>query len=143
MEEPQIGAELRALTNSIRRSLEYSSHRQEINYATGNNGLILHYIAKNEGSDIYQKDIETHFNIARSTASKVLCLMEEKGLIRRQPVASDARLKKIILTQEAVEINHLMREDFQKMEESLTKGFTDEELTTLYAFLQRMRKNLH
>ena len=142
MDEIHIGPELRALSNSIRRYFEFSTHHREIQSATGSNRLILHYLAENEERDTFQKDIESHFNIARSTASKVLGLMEQKGLITRQSVAWDARLKKIVLTQEARKIKSLMRENALQMERALTKGFTDEELKTLYSYLQRMRSNL-
>ena len=142
MDEMRIGAELRVLTNSIRRYFEFSSNRLEIQNATGNNKLIVHYLAENEEKDIYQKDIETHFNIARSTASKVLMLMEQKGLIERQRVAHDARLKKIVLTAQAKKIKQLMREDAAKMEQTLTKGFSARELKALHSYLRRMRSNI-
>ena len=103
---------------------------------------IVGYLSENADKDIYQRDIEKHFTIARSTASKVLRLMEEKGLIQRQPVAHDARLKKIVLTQKAYEIKGLMREDSEIMERTLTQGFTEEELKTLHSYIQRMKENI-
>lgn len=142
METIRIGMELRALTNAIRRYFEFSTHSSEIRNATGNNKLIVHYLAQNAGRDIYQKDIETHFNIARSTASKVLKLMEQKGMIEKQSVAQDARLKRVVLTEEAQKIQGLMREDAERMEQTLTRGFSDEELKVLHGYLMRMRANL-
>jgi Transcriptional regulators len=142
MERARIGVELRALTNSIRRYFEFSTHRKEIQNTTGNNKLILNFLSQNQGRDIYQKDVEAHFNIARSTASKVLNLMEEKGLIRRLSVSHDARLKRIVLTEQALEIQSLMREDADKMEEKLTRGFTDTELALLHSYVMRMRENM-
>ena len=75
MEKIWIGYELRSLNNLIRRYFEFSSHKKEIETITGNNGWIIGYLAENKNKDIYQKDIEDHFTITRSTASKVLCLM--------------------------------------------------------------------
>ena len=37
--------------------------------------------------------------MARSTVTGVVKLMERKGLIRRESVSSDARLKKLVLTE--------------------------------------------
>jgi DNA-binding MarR family transcriptional regulator len=144
MEEIWIGRELRSLHNMIRRYFEFSSHKKEIETITGNNGWIIGYLAENAdaGKDIYQRDIEGHFTITRSTASKVLSLMEQKGLIQRQSVAHDARLKKIILTEKARNIKGLMREDAERMERTLINGFTDEEVNTLYAYIKRMKENL-
>nr|DAP11048.1 MAG TPA: hypothetical protein [Caudoviricetes sp.] len=142
MEKMQIGLELRSLNNMIRRYFEFSSHKNEIETITGNNGWIIGYLADNADKDIYQKDLEDHFTITRSTTSKVLSLMEQKGLIQRQAVAQDARLKKIVLTEKAWKIKEIMREDAVRMERILTNGFTKEELETLYSYLQRMRANV-
>lgn len=142
MEKIRIGVELRALSNAIRRYFEFSSYGQEIQNATGNNKWILHYLAENHQNEVYQKDIETHFNIARSTVSKVLNLMEQKGLIQRQTVPHDARLKRIVLTEQAWKLRELMREDAEGMEKTLTKGFTEDELKVLYSYLKRMRENM-
>ena len=142
MDEIWIGREFHSLNNLIHRYFEFSSHKREVETITGNNGWIIGYLSENSDKDIYQRDIEKHFTIARSTASKVLRLMEEKSLIQRQPVAHDARLKKIILTQKAYEIKGLMREDAEMMEQTLTQGFSEEELKTLHSYIQRMKENL-
>ena len=142
MEKVKIGMELHSLNHLIRRYFEFSSHKHEIETITGNNSWIIGYLSENRGGDIYQKDLEDHFTIARSTASRVLSLMEQKGLIQRQPVARDARLKKIVLTEKAQKIAGLMREDARDMERTLTREFTDEELQTLVALIRRMKKNI-
>lgn len=142
MEKIKISVELRSLNNLIRRYFEFSSHRREIDSVTGNNGWIIGYLANNTEKDIYQKDIEDHFTITRSTASKVLSLMEQKGLVQRMPVMQDARLKKIVLTDKSLEIRELMMEDAQKLENTLTKGFTEEELITFRSYIKRMKQNI-
>lgn len=144
MEEIRIGLELRTLNNLIRRYFDFSSHKNEVETITGNNGWIIGYLGDNAevGKDIYQKDIEDYFNITRSTVSNVLSLMEQKGLIQRQAVGQDARLKKIVLTDKAKEIKGLMKEDVERLEHTLKNGFTDEELKTLYEYIQRMKKNI-
>ena len=142
MEKIWIGFELRSLNNLIRRYFEFSSHRKEIETVTGNNGWIIGYLADNAGKDIYQKNVEEYFTIARSTASKVLNLMEQKGLIQRQAVAQDKRLKKIVLTEKAWKIKELMREDSDKMNRILIDGFTDEEVSTLNSYIHRMKENI-
>jgi MarR family transcriptional regulator for hemolysin len=142
MDEIWVGRELHSLNNLIHRYFEFSSHKKEVETITGNNGWIIGYLSENTDKDIYQRDLENHFTIARSTASKVLRLMEQKGLIQRQAVAHDARLKKIVLTQKANKIKGLMMEDMEIMEQTLTKGFTEEELKTLYSYIQRMKENI-
>ena len=142
MDERLIGRELRSLNNLIRRYFDFATHRKEIETVTGNNGWIIGYLAENTGKDIYQKDLERHFTITRSTASRVLSRMEQKGLIERQPVARDARLKKIVLTDKAWQLKGLMRQDVVQMEQTLLHGFTEEEKRTLSAYIQRMKHNI-
>ena len=142
MKKVRVGVELRSLNNLIRRYFEFSSHKKEIETITGNNGWIIGYLSDSQDRDIYQKDLEDHFTITRSTASKVLSRMEQKGLIQRQAVARDARLKKIVLTEKAWKLAGLMKEDVRTMERTLTEGFTDEEINTLVAYIRRMKKNI-
>lgn len=142
MDERLIGRELRSLNNLIRRYFDFATHHKEIETVTGNNGWIIGYLAENTGKDIYQKDLERHFTITRSTASRVLSRMEQKGLIERQPVARDARLKKIVLTDKAWQLKGLMRQDVVQIEQTLLHGFTEEEKCTLSAYIQRMKHNI-
>lgn len=137
-----IGKELRSLNNLVHRFFEFSGHKKEIETVTGTNGWIIGYLAENAGKDIFQKDLENQFTITRSTASKVLNLMEQKGLVKRLSVARDARLRKIVLTDKAWEISAMMQDDVRRMEQTLTKGFSDVEIQTLHVFLQRMKANL-
>lgn len=142
MDKIRIGLEIRSLNNLIRRYFDFASHRKEIETITGNNGWIIGYLSENADKDIYQKDLEDHFTITRSTASNVLSLMEQKGLIQRQTVAQDARLKKIVLTEKAKKLAVLMCEDSMKMEKVLLRGFTDAETETLHSYIQRMKVNI-
>ncbi len=142
MEKERVGIELRSLNNLIRRYFDNSSHKKEIARVTGNNNWIIGYLADHADRDIFQKDIEERFTITSSTTSRVLGLMEQKGLIRRLPVIQDARLKKIILTEEAIKLSRVMREDGEAMERTLLQGFTPEETELLRSYLKRMKNNI-
>lgn len=142
MERVWIGSELWSLGNMIRRYYDFATHRKEIEAITGNNGRIIRFLADNAGRDVYQKHLEEEFGITRSTASKVLRLMEQKGLIARHSVERDARLKKIVLTDKAWKIYSIMRHDKEKMEQQLVRGFSEKEIMTLHGYIQRMKDNI-
>jgi MarR family transcriptional regulator, transcriptional regulator for hemolysin len=144
MENIRFGLELRTLNNLIRRRCDFSSHKKEIETITGNNGWIIGFLAENStaGRNVYQKTIEEHFNITRAAASNALSLMEQKGLITRLPDKQDGRRKKIVLTEKALQLERLIKEDFDSFEATLRKGFTDDELETLYGFFLRIKENL-
>lgn len=138
----QIGYQLRTLNNLIRRYFESSTHKEEIDNITGNNAWIIHYLADHQDRDIFQKDIEAYFSIARSTCSRVLSLMEQKSLIRRESVSQDGRLKKIILEPRAWDVRQMMLEDKEKFEQKLTEGFSEEEKIQVLDYLDRMKHNI-
>lgn len=139
-----IGLELRSLNNIIMRFMENNTHKKYIDSITGTNGWIIGYIAHHSRNDrdVFQKDLEQKFTITRSTASKVINLMVQKGLIERHPVSHDARLKKLVLTPKALEFSKSMEIDGKLMEKTLTKGFSQQEIDTLSGYIKRMKQNL-
>lgn len=140
--ERRIGAELHSLSNLIKRHLDMVGHIAQVESVTGMNGWIIGFLSENADRDVYQKDFEKAFSITRSTASKVLIRMEQKGLIERLSVSHDARLKKIVLTQKAWELSDLMKQDLAELERTLTAGFTDEELDRLLVYIGRLKANV-
>ena len=98
-QKEHIGREIKRLDNEIKSLI--ASHRMEM----GNSDMtLMHnwiacYLYENSDKDVFQKDLEAKFSIARSTASGILQLMEKKGFIERVSVERDARLKEIILTE--------------------------------------------
>jgi Transcriptional regulators len=142
MEKILIGKELHSLNNLIMLKIEKSPSKKQIDSITGTNGWIICFLAENADREIYQKDLERQFSITRSTVSKVLILMEKKGLIERHGVSGDARLKKIVLTEKAWKMSEMMIGDAARMEEMLTKGFAREELEDLYNYIQKMKNNI-
>lgn len=142
LENRKIGKELRSLNNLIRRYLENHAHKKTVDNITGTNGWIIGYLSDRAGHDVFQRDLEVEFSITRSTASKVIDLMVRKGLIERQSVPYDGRLKKLVLTEKAQEISSWMQEDGVRLEAALLNGFTNDELTRLLTYLERMKNNL-
>lgn len=140
-----IGVRFRMINNAVRRYVDRNSAvKKEMDNLTCSNGWIIGHLSHMEdlGRDVYQRDFETDFGITRSTVSKVLKLLEKKGLIERVSVSHDGRMKKIVLTERSREIGRNMRGEYEKMEHQLAKGFSREELETLSGFLDRIRANL-
>jgi len=142
MTQKRIGVDLRCLSNLTLRFMENKANKKYVDNITGTNGWIIGYISDHSDRDIYQRDLEEEFSITRSTASKVVNLMVRKGLIVRQSVTHDARLKKLVLTDKALDIAKLMDQDGENLEKTLRQGFSDDEIETLHRFLERLKKNL-
>ncbi len=141
-EKRYVGMEIRALDNLIRRFIDSKMRDTKLDHITGSNGWIIGYLKNNLHRPVYQKDLEAEFHITRSTTSKVLNLMEEKGLIVRESVAKDARLKRLVLTPKAIKISKELEEKKGKLEAQIVKGFTEDELEQLYSYIDRIKKNV-
>ncbi|MBQ4552253.1 MAG: MarR family transcriptional regulator [Clostridia bacterium] len=138
-----IARELHRLEKSIGR--HFCKHKctdEKTDEITGTNMRIIRFLESNQESDIYQKDVEKEFGITRSTASRVLVLMEEKGLVKRLSVDHDGRLKKLILTEKSLAMGKAMRQVGEKTDERLLEGFTEDEKEQLFSFIDRMMENI-
>ncbi len=136
-----VGIELRSLTNLIMRQIEYNGTADALERISGANIWIIGYLAACSGQDVFQRDLEDAFGVTRSTASKVVNRMVQMGLIQRESVAYDARLKKLSLTAKAHQLVDLMQKNAAVMDDRLTKGFSPEELETLFQYIERMKQN--
>lgn len=103
---------------------------------------ILGYLAHHPGEDLYQKDLEAHFGLARSTVSGMLGQLEAQELICREAVPGDARLKRVALTQKAWKQHRWIETHSQQLEAKICRNFTREEQAQFRDFLDRVLENL-
>ena len=137
-----IGIELRSLGNLVMRFIENRARAQSCELLTGSNGWILGYLLQNADREVYQRELEEEFSITRSTASKVVNLMEKKGLVERKTAEHDARMLKLALTEKAEALALSMRRESENLSRILTRDFTPTEIETMYDYIERMKKNL-
>lgn len=136
-----IGYRMRVIHNDIHKQMEAKRIENEGDL-TGMQRWTMGYIKDHENQTIYQKDIEQEFKVSGATASNMLKLMEKKGLILREPVSHDARLKKISLTPKAQNMVARAQQDVQEMEEKILNGFQKEEIAQLKKYLDRIMDNI-
>lgn len=126
------------LSNKIRRKIDASSSSGEL---SGAQGKALHFILA-QTDDIFQKDIEEEYGLRPPTATELLKKMERDGLIRREAVSYDARLKKIIATEKALQYKEQVISDLENLENQLTKGIASEDLKVFFRVMDKMFGNL-
>jgi len=139
--ERHLGFEIRTLNNHVKRFVQ-STKPAEFKESTGVHGWAIRYFYENLDKDIFQRDFEARFSIRRSTATNMLKLMEKNGLITRENVSYDARLKKIVLTEKAIEIHKKATKNIKMIENILKKGITEQELCTFYSVVDKIKANL-
>ena len=141
-ERNNIGLKVRMLSNLIKRDIEKGKSEIGLSLPKGINGWAISYFFDNSDKDIFQKDFEAEFSIRRSTASTILKTMEQNGFINRVSVESDARLKKIVLTEKAVNIHKAVLNNINKREERLKKGLTEQEIDAFLVIADKLIKNM-
>lgn len=137
-----VGFEVRKLDHILSRNLEMMVKAAEIDQATFMHGWIIRYLYENMNSEIYQKDLERHFSIGRSTVTNIIQLMEKKGYISRESVSSDARLKRVILTRKGVESYEKIEAIINVLNEKMLKGITEDELRIFLQVIHKIEDNM-
>ncbi len=148
MKEENIGAELRALNISLLRYLakhKVRTNKEKTDCPDETRGLqvwVIDYLINHQDEDVFQRDLEKEFVMRRPTATNFVKKMEQAGLIRREPVSYDARLKKIILTDKAFELQAGMMAKKKEFETLLRGDLSEEEINQFIATIQKIKHNL-
>lgn len=109
---------------------------------TGMQFAIVSYIARESAErDIFQKDLEQKFDIRKSTVTGILNTMERDGLLLRETVPYDARLRKMMLTEKALQAKVNTEQVIESVETQLSKGLSQEEIVTFLDILEKISKN--
>ena len=134
--------ELKSVVNLICRQFVQPPSNAGEEYLTPVQVWVIEYLYENQHKDVFQRDLEAEFNVRRSTVTGILQGLERKGLIQRESVNQDARLKKLTLTDEAVIIHKDMLHKVALMEQKMTEDITDEEWIVFYQVLEKIKRNL-
>ena len=136
----ETGKVINRISNRLRRR---SAALQETLGMSGAQGNILNFIlVEGQKHSIYQKDIEKEFSINRSTTSEILKLMCKKGMIEREEVEYDARLKKIVLTESSRNHNRQIEDKMKEMHQKLIKDLSEEEINTFIKISDKLINNI-
>ena len=135
---PSAARAVGRLSNKLRRKLDAFSSRKEF---SGSQGRTLHFLLA-QIEDVFQKDVEEEFGIRPPTATELLKQMEKNGLILREPAEHDNRLKKIVLTEKALQFREQVRADLAGLEQTLTAGISPQDLAAFFRVMDTMMDNI-
>lgn len=139
--ERHVGPEIKIIQNMLIRNMQNDISAAGQENISGPNVFLLKVLKEREGEDVFQRDLERILSITKSTCSKVLSTLEEKGLISRVSV-KDARFNKICLTAYGKEFIEKADAYLEAFERRLTAGFSAEERDMLFSFFDRIKANL-
>ena len=137
-----IPAMMHRVNNLIFRKTNSFNRANHVDDVTPMHGWILSYLYHHADTPVFQRDIEREFSITRSTVTNILQLMEKKGYIERQSVPQDARLKRLILTEEGVRIHEKTMLSLKQTDEFVAGLLTEEENAELLRLLNKLREGL-
>ncbi|WP_310603167.1 MarR family winged helix-turn-helix transcriptional regulator [Anaerosporobacter sp.] len=138
-----IGFEIKSVSNLIMRSIDAKIAEIPGHDCTKMHGWIIGYVYdKGKNHDVFQKDIEREFKIRRSTATGMLQLMEKNGYMKRVSVEYDARLKKLVLTQKAIDLHKAIRTNIDEFEQGLMDCLTKEEQDVFFQITGKLKRML-
>lgn len=140
--EKMVGFEIKTVHNLLKRDFEKLLNNEKMKNITGVQKWVIGYLSEHEGEDVFQRDLEEEFSIRRSTATGILQLMEKNDLIVRVPVSYDARLKKLVLTQKALDIQYEINREIQAHDKKLRNGISEEELEVFFKVMNKIKRNL-
>ena len=138
--EKDCGAQINLLSRMLKRRLNVTLQGLGI---TAIQSRVMFYIMDHcPAGPVFQRDVEQAFSLSRSTATDILQQLEEKGLLRRESVPSDARLKNLVPTPRAAELDAEVRACLRQSEAVLTRGLSDGQVQLFKETLATMAANL-
>jgi len=137
-----VGRLTRMLDHALTRRCLKIARERDIDEFSMIHGHILGFLYCRQGQDVYQRDLETAFNVTRSSVSGMVKLMEKKGYITRQSAAGDTRLKKLSLTPLGISVFERSMEAIEEVEALAVQGLSLEERQLFQNLCQRIQANL-
>ena len=141
-EQIHVGHQIHKMDRTISKLLEMRVKDEGLDEATLMHGWILRYLYEHQEQDIYQKDIEKYFGICRSGVTSIIQALEKKGQVCRASVETDARLKKVMLTEKGKLSHEKLGEIFQKMDADLEEGISEEEIQAFMNVINKVYCNI-
>lgn len=137
----ELGHKVRIVNNNIDKYF-HTAWAKSGSEATRMQCATLHYLRVHKEENVFQKDLEVAFSVSAATMTNILKVMEKEGLISRISMESDARLKKLVMTEKGVALDNEAHQNVVRLEAGMKKGFTEEEITRFREYLDRMAQNI-
>ena len=136
----ELGRNVHMLSRLLKRNTDIEVTKYGI---TGVQSAMIGFIyEKSRKKDVFAKDIEKAFDLRRASSAGLIQNMEKNGLIKREMVGNDARLRKIVLTEKALELRKKLDKSIKNMEKKMLEGLTKEEVEKYLELTKKMAKNL-
>jgi len=126
-----------------RRVLGFQSLVPGVSDITAEQGWVICFIYdQSQQKDVFQRDVEIELDIRKSSATTLLQRMEKNGFIVREPLPHDARWKKLLLTDKAIDFRNELKDRMTKVEDYAITGIAEDDLAQFLSVVEIIAKNL-
>ena len=101
---------------------------------------VLYFISRSNNKEMIQQDIAAVMDKTKSAILRSIDILEEKGFVKRLPVAGDRRKNLIELTESGKAIIEKMHNIFMEEDQILKQGIAQEDLNTCMCVLSKIQK---
>lgn len=101
---------------------------------------VLYYISRSNSKELIQQDIASVMDKTKSATLRSIDILEEKGFVKRVPVAGDRRKNVIELTSAGKAIIDEMHNKFLDQDELLKDGINEQDLNTCICVLAKIQQ---
>lgn len=135
-----LGGLIHKVAHKMKREIDHANQKLGV---SGVQGRIIGYVrCESKNRDIFQKDIEEHFELRGSSVTSTLQNLEKMGFIVRESIPTDQRLKRIVLTKKALDIHNQITKNIEQVEKEAFSSINKEEEQLLSDLLKRILNNI-
>ena len=127
---------MRQISVTYRCAMRYRERELEDTGLAGCQTPYLLALYRHEG--LTQEELARYLNVNKSSVTRQLAALEEKGYIRREADPADRRSLLVYPTEKANELQDRMRHVLRDWSDYLTADFTAEERETLSRLMSRV-----
>ena len=139
MKNDSIMLDLKKTNKKIIKLLSSRFKDMKLNI-TPNQSKILMFLSDNE--NVSSNDIAKCIHVNKSTLSKMLNSLERNGFIIRKNSKIDTRKKNIILTNKALKIINILKDDAERISKELMINVKKDEYDTFKRVLEKVEMNI-
>lgn len=138
--EKNIGYEIGKTSSYIRVAVIKLLKEAGITQVTNEQFGILFLLSQQDG--LYQRQLSVLLSKDRPNISRMIDILDKKGLVTRRTHPDNKRISKAYITEAGLELVKLLLPYKNAFKEKICKDIKDEEMDICFSVLAKIRKNL-
>ena len=145
MADRKIGYEIIALGHLFKREQERANEEVkrrllgEDKLAKSVDLNLLNFLAVNKDKEVFQKDIEKYLSLTPPSVSNKLKTLEKLELVERKYSKKDTRLKQVMLTKKAFEINEKLQAETVSIETKIDDILSPKQMKKMCSIIDDLK----